>query len=148
MASVLAAGLTACSVDEHRVASDREEPQVPELSADVVEGQLLVRFDARVSDVLDKAGLTKSGLSEEMKRSGVLSVDEILDLVEGYRIERVFPVDERSEAKAREEGLHLWWILPPRMVISRSTTELSGSVCWMEGYSLRDRSSGTGLRSM
>ena len=127
MASVLAAGLTACSVDEHRVASDREEPQVPELSADVVEGQLLVRFDARVSDVLDKAGLTKSGLSEEMKRSGVLSVDEILDLVEGYRIERVFPVDERSEAKAREEGLHLWYVVkfPEKYPVDKVAADLS-----------------------
>ena len=127
MASVLAAGLTACSVDEHRVASDREEPQVPELSADVVEGQLLVRFDARVSDVLDKAGLTKSGLSEEMKRSGVLSVDEILDIVEGYRIERVFPVDERSEAKAREEGLHLWYVVkfPEKYPVDKVAADLS-----------------------
>ena len=46
-----------------------------------------------------------------MKRSGVLSVDEILSLVNGYHIERVFPVDVRSEDKAREEGLHLWYVV-------------------------------------
>jgi len=127
MTSVLAAGLAACSVDEHRVALDREEPQVPELSADVVEGQLLVRFDARVSDVLDRAGLTKGGVPGEMKRSGVLSVDEILDLVEGYRIERVFPVDERSEAKAREEGLHLWYVVsfPEKYPVDKVAADLS-----------------------
>jgi subtilisin family serine protease len=46
-----------------------------------------------------------------MTRSGILTVDQILDLVEGYQVERVFPVDPRSEAKAREEGLHLWYVV-------------------------------------
>ena len=109
--SVLLIGLTACSVDEHKVTLEQESSEVPELSADVVEGQLLVRFDARVSDILDKAGVTKSGANMPMDRSGILSVDEILDLVEGYHIERVFPVDSRSEAKTREEGLHLWYVV-------------------------------------
>ena len=109
--SVLLIGLTACSVDEHKVTLEQEGSEVPELSADVVEGQLLVRFDARVSDILDKAGVTKSGANMPMDRSGILSVDEILDLVEGYHIERVFPVDSRSEAKTREEGLHLWYVV-------------------------------------
>lgn len=110
-AAVLMTGLTACSVDEHKVAVDQEDVQMPQLSADVVAGQLLVRFDPGVADVLDKAGLTKSGPSNSMSRSGILSVDEILALVDGYQIERVFPVDARSEAKAREEGLHLWYVV-------------------------------------
>ena len=107
IASVLMAGLTACSVE-----SPREEVKTqPEIPVDAVPGQLLVRFDARVADVLDKAGLTRCGSSAPMTRSGVLSVDEILDLVDGYHIERVFPVDKRNEAKAREEGLHLWYVV-------------------------------------
>ena len=111
MPAVLLMGLSACTVDEHKVTLEQDSPKVPELAADVVEGQLLVRFDARVSDILDKAGLTKSGSNMSMERSGILSVDEILDLVNGYQIERVFPVDARSEAKAREEGLHLWYVV-------------------------------------
>ncbi len=110
-AALLTAGLTACSVDEQKVTMDTVVSDVPELTADVVEGQLLVRFDARVSEILDKAGLTKSGPLMPMDRSGILSVDEILDIVDGYRIERVFPADRRSEAKAREEGLHLWYVV-------------------------------------
>lgn len=106
-AAVLVAGLAACSFDV-----PQEEISVPsETPSDAVPGQLLVRFDARVADVLDKAGLTKSGPTVPMTRSGILSVDEILDLVDGYEIERVFPVDMRSEAKAREEGLHLWYVV-------------------------------------
>ncbi len=111
LAAALTAGLTACSVDELKVTVDPEESKVSALPADVVDGQLLVRFDANVADVLAKAGLTKSGPAMPMTRSGVLSVDEILDLVDGYQIERVFPVDPRSEAKAREEGLHLWYVV-------------------------------------
>lgn len=109
--TVLSLGLVACSVDEHKVTVEQDGSMAPELSADVVEGQLLVHFDPRVSDILDKAGVTKSGPKMPMDRSGVLSVDEILDLVEGYHIERVFPVDTRSEAKTREEGLHLWYVV-------------------------------------
>lgn len=111
MASALLAGLTACSVDDQTGVADSSESKMPQVAADAVPGQLLVRFDARVSEILDKAGLTKSGPSNSMSRSGILSVDEILETVKGYEIERVFPVDSRSEEKAREEGLHLWYVV-------------------------------------
>ena len=111
LASALAAGLISCSVEGTDASLPSDEHQLPQMSADVLSGQLLVRFDARVSDILDKAGLTKSGPSAPMTRSGVLSVDEILELVDGYQIERVFPVDVRSEEKARQEGLHLWYVV-------------------------------------
>ena len=106
----LIAGLISCSVENDRTQVS-EDVKVPQMSEDVVAGQLLVRFDARVSDVLDKAGLTKSGRSSSMSRSGILSVDEILDLVDGYEIERVFPIDTRTEDVARKEGLHLWYVV-------------------------------------
>lgn len=106
----LIAGLISCSVENDRTQVS-EDVKAPQMSEDVVAGQLLVRFDARVSDVLDKAGLTKSGRSSSMSRSGILSVDEILDLVDGYEIERVFPIDTRTEDVARKEGLHLWYVV-------------------------------------
>ena len=111
MAAVLLTGLSACSVDVPETGALAEDKNTPQLTEDVVQGQLLVRFDARVSDILEKAGVTKSGPMMPMTRSGILSVDEILDLVEGYQIERVFPVDVRSEEKARKEGLHLWYVV-------------------------------------
>ena len=111
MAAVLLSGLAACSVEVPEIGALTEDKNAPQLTEDVVQGQLLVRFDARVSDILEKAGVTKSGPMMPMTRSGILSVDEILDLVEGYQIERVFPVDVRSEEKARKEGLHLWYVV-------------------------------------
>lgn len=100
MAAVLLTGLSACSVDVPETGALAEDKNTPQLTEDVVQGQLLVRFDARVSDILEKAGVTKSGPMMPMTRSGILSVDEILDLVEGYQIERVFPVDVRRDRKA------------------------------------------------
>lgn len=111
MAAVLMSGLAACSVKEPATGIQTDIDKTPQMTEDVVDGQLLVRFDARVSDILDKAGVTKSGPMTPMTRSGVLSVDEILDLVDGYQIERVFPMDMRSEEKARKEGLHLWYVV-------------------------------------
>ena len=102
MAAVLLSGLSACSVEGPGTGELTEDKNAPQFTEDVVQGQLLVRFDARVSDILEKAGVTKSGPMMPMTRSGILSVDEILDLVQGYQIERVFPVDISSEEKARK----------------------------------------------
>lgn len=111
LTSVLLAGLNACSVEGPGVGDITEEIKTPLMAEDVVSGELLVRFDAHVSAVLEKAGLTKSGINAPATRSGVLSVDEILSLVDGYEIERVFPVDPSTEDKTREAGLHLWYVV-------------------------------------
>lgn len=111
LAAVLLAGLASCTVEGPVTGTQTEIQKTPQLTEDVVQGQLLVRFDPRVSDILDKAGVTKSGPMMPMTHSGILSVDEILDLVDGYQIERVFPIDVRSEEKARKEGLHLWYVV-------------------------------------
>ena len=105
--SAIVAGVAACAVETPQ----EEVKHRPDAAPDAVPGQLLVRFDPRVADILDKASLTKSGPAAPLTRSGILSVDEVLDLVDGYSIERVFPADPRSESKAREEGLHLWYVV-------------------------------------
>jgi len=105
--SAIVAGVASCAVE----APQEEVKHRPDAAVDAVPGQLLVRFDPHVAEILDKAGLTKSGPAAPMTRSGILSVDEVLDLVDGYSIERVFPADPRSESKAREEGLHLWYVV-------------------------------------
>ena len=105
----LIVALASCSVEEPVAGVADVKPAVAPLTDDVVPGELLVRFDARVSQVLEEAGVvTKSGQTD-LSRSGVLSVDQILDMVKGYQIERVFPVDKRTEDTARQEGLHLWY---------------------------------------
>lgn len=68
-----------------------------------------MKFAPYVSDILDREGITRSG--GPATRSGILSVDEILDIVGGYEIERVFPVDPRNEERTRESELHLWYVV-------------------------------------
>ena len=112
LVSVLVFGLNACSVEGPGMGeAPAVKEQLPQMSEDVVSGELLVRFDPRVSAILENAGVTKSGINAPATRSGVLSVDEVLSLVDGYEIERVFPVDARTEDKAREAGLHLWYVV-------------------------------------
>ena len=57
------------------------------MTDDVLSGELLVRFDASVADLLDQAGLTKAAST----KSGVTSVDEVLSILEGCTLERVLP---------------------------------------------------------
>ena len=111
LTTVLVSGLAACSVEGPHSIVENPENNLPQMSEGVVSGELLVCFSKHVSDVLEKEGLTKSRTDVPMTRSGLMRVDEILDLVDGYEIERVFPVDSRREDKAREAGLHLWYVV-------------------------------------
>ncbi len=68
-----------------------------------VEGELMVKFSPEVEQML-ASRTTRS-------RSEIPSVDEVLEMVGGYELERVFPYDRRSEEAARERGLHLWYVV-------------------------------------
>lgn len=103
--------LTACVSEKFESNAPEKSDRLPSLSADALPGQLFVRFDPSVSQIIEKAGLTKSGMGAPATRSGLMSVDQVLDIVGGYEIERVFPVDSRTEETARHEGLHLWYIV-------------------------------------
>ena len=97
---------TACTKEELSAPQPAPEPDVP---AEYQSGEVLVKFAPYVSDILDREGITRSG--GPATRSGILSVDEILDIVGGYQIERVFPVDPRNEERTRESELHLWYVV-------------------------------------
>ena len=103
-AFVMLSGLTACSVEEPGYVSD-DASKMPEMSADVVQGQLLVRFDARVSEILDNAGVTKSSPARPMTKSGVLSVDQILELVDDLALFKSSAPDRRQDGKPVPESI-------------------------------------------
>lgn len=93
VAAVLIMGLTACSVEP----TFEQEKVKEEVAANALPGQLLVKFDPHVAEILEQAGVTKSA--------------DILSVVDDYELERVFPVDPRNEELARKEGLHLWYVV-------------------------------------
>lgn len=97
-------GCTADPVDAPAGEEIREQP------AGTLSNELLVKFEPYVSEILDSRAATRSG-SDSSTRSGILSVDEVLDIIGACELERVFPVDSRHEARTREAELHLWYVV-------------------------------------
>ena len=79
-----------------------------EMTADYVKGEVLVKFVPEMTDILDKAFATRAAGSMAT-RSGIPSTDEVLEILNAYKFERIFPVDPRTEERAREAGMHLWY---------------------------------------
>ncbi|MGM9739802.1 MAG: S8 family peptidase, partial [Candidatus Cryptobacteroides sp.] len=113
---VLVLGLAmSCSVNE----KDSLVPDAVDDAATIVNspegaiaGELIIKFRPELSDLLDKACLTKSGAGErKLARLGINTVDDLMEIIGGYEFERIFPVDPRSEELTRKEGLHLWYIV-------------------------------------
>lgn len=73
-----------------------------------VEGELLVKFAPEMEEILDTHFATRA-VGGIATRSGIPSTDEVLDILGAYRIERVFPIDPRTEERTRDAGLHLWY---------------------------------------
>ena len=86
------------------------KPSTPVVSptVDAIEGEMLIKFNPEWEDILQST-MTRSG--GEATRSGIPSTDEVLDLLNAYSFERVFPVDSRHEERTHEAGLHLWYIV-------------------------------------
>ena len=82
----------------------------PSPDAPTAGGELFVKFDPYVCEIVESAA-TRTRSGEALTRSGLLPLDEVLDLVGGYRLERVFPVDSRTEERTREAGLHQWYLV-------------------------------------
>ena len=75
----------------------------PESENAYIKGELLVKFSPEVVEILENAGLTRGG---ELTRSGVPTLDEVVEIVGGCHVERLFPIDEANEARTRANGLH------------------------------------------
>ena len=84
-----------CTVEKESVA----------IADGAVEGELLIKFAPAMERILDTHFATRAVAT----RSGIPSTDEVLEILGAYRIERVFPIDPRTEERTREAGLHLWY---------------------------------------
>lgn len=88
------------------------EPQIEQPAVEeVVAGELLVKFDSYVADIIEQHVATTRAAGGDATRSGVLSVDQVLNIVDAYELERVFPRDMRHEERTRKEGLHQWYVV-------------------------------------
>ena len=105
--AMVALALTGCSDSLSTIGSSDGNSEIT-IPADAEAGELLIKFSPEMSDILDQAQLSKTR-SGKATRSGIPSTDEVLDILGSYSFERVFPVDENTEARTREAGLHLWY---------------------------------------
>lgn len=69
--------------------------------------EILVKFTPEVATIIAEAGVSRSSLT----RSGVMSVDEVLDAIGGMELKRVFPVDTRYEERSKRDGMDRWYIV-------------------------------------
>ena len=69
--------------------------------------ELIVKFSPDVADMISHAQATRSGAT----RSGQPSVDDVLEVIGAYELERVFPIDASREDVTRNSGLHQWYIV-------------------------------------
>jgi len=102
--------LAACSEQELT-----EQPSTPaggtevQFPTDVTSGELLIKFDPAMSEILDRTLKVATRSGGAMTRSGIPSTDEVLDILGTYHFERIFPVDAKNEERTRAAGLHLWY---------------------------------------
>ena len=81
--------------------------QGPSTEEPYASGEILVKFSPEVVSLLEEAGVVRS----ELTRSGVGSIDELLDIVGGFEISRVFPVDPSHEERTVRDGLNCWYVV-------------------------------------
>ena len=100
---VAAMSLSSCVEGE----SPEPTPSEPQIVAPYVEGEVIVKFTPQVADMIASVEATRGAAT----RSGAVALDEVLEAIDGYQLERVFPLDERTEARTREQGLHQWYVV-------------------------------------
>ena len=107
--AMVALALTGCADNLSGIDSSDGKNNEVVIPADAENGELLIKFSPEMSDILDQAQSTMTRAGVAGTRSGIPSTDEVLDILGSYSFKRVFPVDEKTEARTREAGLHLWY---------------------------------------
>ncbi len=86
---------------------DMEIVQSPSTEEAYSSGEILVKFSPEVASLIEESGVVRSSVT----RSGVGSVDELLEIIGGFELSRVFPVDVRHEERTVRDGLNLWYVV-------------------------------------
>ena len=105
----LALALSSCDKNENENYVPEKQETSSSLTADAVDGELLIKFSPEMTTILDGYFATRAAGAGMATRSGIPSTDEVLEILGAYSFERVFPVDPRNEERTREAGLHLWY---------------------------------------
>ena len=80
-----------------------------DLPEGATQGKILVKFKPEAASFLD-AAVTRS-IGGAMTRSGISDMDIILQRIGTHKLERIFPIDNRTEERTRKAGLNLWYVI-------------------------------------
>ena len=118
----------ACTTDDlsHEMTEPERVPIVNTVEG-AVEGEILIKFRPEFGVALDKTHKTRSTGPRRLTRSGITTVDQQLDAVGAYELERIFPVDADAEERTRNSGLHLWYLVrfAPEANLTQVASELA-----------------------
>lgn len=76
-----------------------------------VPGQLIVYFDDRAVETIEKTAADAAATRTSATRSGIAGVDNILGGLDVNSLRRVFPRNAKSEERTRAAGLHKWYVV-------------------------------------
>lgn len=106
--AALAVLFAACS-DEETPLPGGEPAPVIDVPEGANPGEMLVKFKPEAAPLL--SWLTTRAGGSILTRSGIPGVDVVLERIGTYKLERVFPVDARTEQRSAEAGLTLWYVI-------------------------------------
>lgn len=110
---IAAIAVTFVSCTDNNAVSDsiapKNEAPIIDIPDGANQGEIMVKFKPEIANILDQT-LTRAGRSV-MTRSGISSMDEVLERIGTYKLERIFPVDQRNEERTRSAGLSLWYVI-------------------------------------
>ena len=105
---IAAIGLAFTACSDSDIAPKYEAPII-DMPQGANKGEILVKFKPETANVLTQSRTRATG--GVMTRSGISSMDEVLERIGTYRLERVFPVDNRTEERSLEAGLSFWYVI-------------------------------------
>lgn len=106
LVAAIALTFTACSDND---IVPKEEAPIIDMPQGANKGEILVKFKPETASVLSSARTRATG--SVMTRSGISSMDEVLERIGTYKLERVFPMDSRTEERSLEAGLSFWYVI-------------------------------------
>lgn len=69
--------------------------------------EILVKFTPEVADLIAQMQIEELGAT----RSGIVGIDEVVDIVGDCKLKRVFPDDKRHAERTRQSGLDRWYVV-------------------------------------
>lgn len=83
--------------------------KISNTSEDAVSGSLIVKFSESAIPEVESAAGRYAATRSMITRSGIASVDEVLEKLDIRSMKRIFPIVESKEKATRAAGLHRWY---------------------------------------